>query len=964
MDYIRFAISNPVKVTVGVLLTILFGVIALVTIPVQLTPNVDPTIITVNTEWVGKSPDEVEREIVEEQEDVLKNVTNLKKMTATARRGGAEIELEFHVGTELQAARVEVSDSLREVPEYPDDADEPVITTGEAGAGSPIAWLLLTSEDKIFDVQALGDMADERIKPFLERVPGVSEVRVYGGREREVHVEFDPHEIAQRGIMINDLRGALRRQNVNVSAGDLSEGRYETRVRMLGEYDDLDKIRETVIAYDPTGGPVRVRDVAAVSLGYEKRRTFVRSRGELALALPVYRESGSNVMAVMDQLKKRIAEINDSDHGVLKVVAHRLQQELGLPKAPKLKLTHVYDETNYIDDALALVRNNLFIGGSLAGLVLLLFLRILRPTLIIGLTIPISVIGTFVVMTAFGRNINVISLAGLAFAVGMVVDNAIVVLENIDRHIGMGQTPKQAAYTATREVWGAILASTLTTLAVFVPVLTIEEEAGQLFRDIALAICAAVTLSLIVSITVIPSASARWLRKRGENRSVVAKAGRSLFGLVNVIGWFADRFAALIHWSIAPNVRGVLVRVLVVGAFTIVSIVGALMLMPPTDYLPRGNKNLVFGIVLTPPGFSIAMNEDIAERVEAQIRPYWEAKGYDELAAAPPVIHPFTGQPIQNIPPLANYFFVTFQGNVFNGATSRDKENVQPVGGLLSAATTDVEVVGAELDQVRMSATALRDGLFGLYGPQAIQPSPLNFDKAGREMQFEINRVRAADLDLDVQALGNAIAAMVDGVIVGEYRLAGEMIDVVVRQAKDGGYLPEQLSQTPLAYRTRDNKVGTVPLSSVARVTPGEAPQEIRRIEEQRAVTLLVTPPDEVPLEVADQTIRELEKQLREQGRIPPTVQINLAGSADKLSQVREALLGKTHSTFGATFASLFMSRMFLALLVTYLLMAALFESFTYPFVIMFAVPLATVGGGSWDWLSFTPSSPRSSSMC
>ena len=195
---------------------------------------------------MGKSPDEVEREIVEEQEDVLKNVTNLKKMTATARRGGAEIELEFHVGTELQAARVEVSDSLREVPEYPDDADEPVITTGEAGAGSPIAWLLLTSEDKIFDVQALGDMADERIKPFLERVPGVSEVRVYGGREREVHVEFDPHEIAQRGIMINDLRGALRRQNVNVSAGDLSEGRYETRVRMLGEYDDLDKIRAAV----------------------------------------------------------------------------------------------------------------------------------------------------------------------------------------------------------------------------------------------------------------------------------------------------------------------------------------------------------------------------------------------------------------------------------------------------------------------------------------------------------------------------------------------------------------------------------------------------------------------------------------------------------------------------------------------------------------------------------------------
>jgi HAE1 family hydrophobic/amphiphilic exporter-1 len=182
-------------------------------------------------------------------------------------------------------------------------------------------------------------------------------------------------------------------------------------------------------------------------------------------------------------------------------------------------------------------------------------------------------------------------------------------------------------------------------------------------------------------------------------------------------------------------------------------------------------------------------------------------------------------------------------------------------------------------------------------------------------------------------------------VIVGEYRLAGEKIDIVARQERDDNYLPEHLPQTPLAYRTRNNQVGTVPLSSVVRVTPGEAPQEIRRIEEQRAVTLLVTPPDEVPLEVADQTIRDLEKQLREQGQIPPTVQINLAGSADKLSQVREALLGKTYPSFGATFASLFMSRMFLALLVTYLLMAALFESFTYPLVIMFSVPLATVGG-------------------
>ncbi|MEQ9461586.1 MAG: efflux RND transporter permease subunit [Phycisphaeraceae bacterium] len=963
MDIIRFAVDNPVKITVGVILLVLFGWVSLINTPVQLTPNVDPTIITVNTEWTGRSPEEIEREIIEPQEDVLKNVDNLIAMTATANQGSAEIELEFLVGTDLDAARLEVSDSLREVPEYPDDAEEPVVTTGEAGAGSPIAWLLLEDRAGRFDIQKLGDQIEERVKPFLERVPGVSEVRVYGGRDREVHLEFDPYKIAQRRVTVDQLRDALLRENTNISAGDMREGQYATVIRTVGQYENLDQIRDTVVTADAEGGPIRIRDLATVSQGFAERRSFVRSRGQVSIALPVYREPGANVITVMEGVDERLVEVNEV---VLPQMALIAQRDLGLAEAPDLYIRKVYDETGYIYDALGLVQSNLFIGGSLAIVGLLFFLRSVRPVIVVAISIPISVIGTFVVMYAAGRNVNVISLAGLAFAVGMVVDNAIVVLENIDRHLSMGKKPMVAAYDGGKEVWGAILASTLTTLAVFVPVLTIQEEAGQLFRDIALAVCASVTLSLIVAITVIPTISARLLKTRGKRDRDEARRPSVLS---RVGGAISGGFAGFIHSMLEPGPVGVLGRLLVVGCFFTVSVAGALALMPPTDYLPRGNQNLVFGILIVPPGLDISASEEIALRVESKLRPYWEATDYGDLEGVEPLIHPFTGQPVEGAPPLENYFFVTFFGGVFNGATSVDKNNVETIAPLLSSATTstwgmgfaqqtslfgrgaagsrsiDIDISGETLETVRAAGSAIQGGVMGKYGPMAVQPSPTNFDKPAREIRFEIDRVKAAELGIDVRALGDAVAALVDGVVVGDFRVAGEMIDL--RAQADGGLAgqPERIAELPLAYRTPGGEVGVVPVSSVARFSYAQAPQQILRLEEQRAVTLSVTPPDEVPLESATAELRAMIDGMRAQGQISQDITVALTGSATKLEQVREALLGHWAGWTMETVRSLGLSRMFLAVLVVYLLMAALFESYFYPLVVMITVPLATLGG-------------------
>jgi multidrug efflux pump subunit AcrB len=1005
MDYVRFAIDNPVKVIVGVLLLLLFGVLSLSRIPVQLVPNVEKPTITVETNWPRGSPQEIEKEIVKEQEEKLKRVSSLKKMTSISQQGDGQITLEFYIGTNLDRAMQEVSDKLREVPQYPPDADEPVISAADVGSAAPMAWMVFTCDDPDFDVEGIYHDLDQRVRPYLERIAGVARVNIFGGREREVHVQVNPRRLAQRRITFDKLRDSLRRENVNVSAGDVASGRVDVRVRTVGEYDNLDAIRRTIVTYDE-GGPVRVQDVATVTQALAKATRMVRSRGRPAVAMNCVRETGSNSIQVMAELDRRIEEMNDPKHGLLSTIH------------PGLQVQKVYDETLYIHDSVSLVTDNLKYGGLLAVLVLLLFLRDIRlpwlfapamavlvasiigffmaeggyqtawlvagvvalglvlisspATLIITFAIPISVIGTFVAMTAAGRSINVISLAGLAFAVGMVVDNAIVVLENIDRHLNLGKPARQAAYDATKEVWGAVLASTLTTLAVFLPVLTVQEEAGQLFRDIALAICASVTLSLIVSVTVIPVAAARLLHARKHHAhhqpSAFRRAIRGLFGLTWLLNHVVAGFSHAIYWLTGRHVAGVALRIVVVAFFTVASLVLADLLMPPTTYLPAGNRNLVIGMMFTPPSYSIAQNRLIGDRIESQMSPFWafddgKFKDPDHL----PDVYDRTGAKAK-VPPIENFFFVVRRGSVFIGAASADKSNVKGLMPLFESAgeivpgafvkafqtsifsrglggtnSVDVELRGDNLDDLGESADALAKALAPKYGRP--QKSPQNYDLPGPELQFWIDRIRAADMGVDVASLGLAVQSMVDGAVVGDYRDRGDTIDLVMIRDPKYPLEPELLSQVPVAYKTPAGQEGIVPLSSLAQLQWADAPQEIDRIEERRAIKLTVTSPEDEALEQTDNNIKAMIGPLREANAIKPGVQVVLAGTADQLSEVRSAMIGDWTGWNAQSLESVLSSRFVLALIITYLLMAALFESFLYPFVIMFSVPLAAVGG-------------------
>ncbi|GMU37202.1 MAG: efflux RND transporter permease subunit [Phycisphaerae bacterium] len=1014
MDPIKFVIHNPVKVAVGVALIVLFGFRSVFEIPKQLTPDVDRPFVTVTTMWTGASPQEVESEIIDRQEEKLKSVKNVVKMTSTAQEGMAVVKLEFPVGVDKNAALRDVSDKLRQVEAYPEEVDEPTVVATDDDMENTIAWMILSS-GKDFDVAKIKTFVEDNVKPLLERAEGIAEVDVYGGLEREVQVVVDAPKLAARGLTFSDLDSALRRQNRNVSAGTILQGKRDFAYRTVGEFTSLREIEETVIAYRE-GGPVLVRDVATVVDGFKKPISFVKSKGEFVIAMPARKETGANVLTAMDNLKRQIEVVN---------------RDILRPMGLDLSLSQVYDETTYINGAIDLVIQNIWVGGLLTIVVLFLFLRSPSATGVIAVAIPISIIGTFLVIHALGRTLNVVMLAGLAFAVGMVVDNAIVVLENTYRHRMMGKPRFQAAFDGAREVWTAVLASTLTTMAVFIPVVTIQEETGQLFKDIAIAISAAVGLSLLVSVLVIPTLAARVL---GGEASV----------LRGDKPWFFAEWVGSLNRLILRRAGS---RVAVVLGLTALSIVGSWLLAPDLDYLPEGNRNLVFGFLISPPGYSVEEFKQMAAIVEDGapedptdgVRHSWEAApGSAEAAALPPVemmLGPGGTVPVQIVPPpIQDFFFVSFGGGAFMGCTSKDEMRVRPLVNYMSHAAmrvpgvfpvffqfslfnsgtgsgnaVDVDIRGDNLGQVVSVASALQGAIMGR-GYNYPQPNPGNFDLGRPEIRMTPKRAQAADVGLTTSDVGFILRACVEGAFVGEYNDRGDKIDMAIKIARDERAPLETIAGTPI-FTPRQH---IVPLSSVVLIERTTAPQQINHIEQMPSVTLSVQPKPGVPLQTTmDDLSNEVIAPMRTAGVIPPSVFVSLSGTAGKLTQTRHALIGDFQGlvrgprllagsatltmaalgllavigslAVGARYGrrwgmraivlaacllalgffaynyhltfELIQSRMMLAVIITYLLMAALFESFAYPFVILFSVPLAVVGGfATLRWVSWRSS--------
>jgi HAE1 family hydrophobic/amphiphilic exporter-1 len=911
------AIRFPVTTAVGVILLVMFGAIALFKIPVQLTPDVVDPVISVETVWPGAGPEEVEREIVQEQEEQLKSLEGLVKMESESQDSYASITLTFAVGEDMNAALLRVSNRLEQVPEYPDDADKPVIRSTDANANA-IAWFMLkpTEENGFAEpMWTLFDFADDFIKPEFERVTGVAASNVYGGREREMRVIVYPAELAARQVTLNEVAAALERENRDYSGGDFDEGKRRYIVRTVGEYGSAEDIEDIVVAVR-NGVPVFLRDIGRAELGYRKPVALVFNKGRTILAINAIREPGANVLEVMAGLKQATEALNE-----------------GRLAAKGLELFQVYDQTDYIESAIDLVQQSLIIGGILAIVALLLYLRSGSSTFVIAVAIPISIVGAFLAMFAFGRTLNVISLAGMAFAVGMVVDNSIVVLENIYRHRQMGKSRRQAAFDGASEVWGAVLASTLTTIAVFLPIIFMEEEVGQLFGDIALAISCAVGLSLIVSITVIPSLSAKILGRSVDKDSKLSPS-RQLWGGVRL----AQGAVNLVSDGVYRITGSTVARLAIIAGFSLAAIGLSYLLMPKTEYLPIGNQNFVFGFLLPPPGYSLDEVVQLQETMTAELEPLWQhAPGSPEAMNQP-------GGGIEN------YFFVALNSFAFMGGRSnealRSGELIPEFNrasrglpgsifvmsqrslfqqGRGEGRNIDIEITGPELERlIVMGQQVFGQVMQKLPGAQA-RPIP-SLDLGNPEVRVRTHRRRAAELGLSNRELGFAVSALVDGAKASDYQWEGREIDLRLMADEEEVRRTHLLEQMPIA--APDGSLVT--LASVADISVVTGPVQINHSERQRTITIRVIPSSEMPLEAAMDTIEdEILQPMKDTGQLGGLYRVSLSGTAEDLARTWESLRWN----------------LLLALVITYLLLAALFESFLYPLVIMFSVPLAAFGG-------------------
>lgn len=1009
MNLIKSFVQNPVKVSVVVILIILFGEIARRNMPMQLTPEVETPQLNIETVWPGASPEEIESEIIQPQEEQLQSVEGLYKMTSESMDSRARITLEFTIGTDMREALLMTNTRLQQVREYPENVDKPIITTANA-TGSHIAWFILSQRpverakleefarqhpallsaglEQILRTKDIGllmyrirklaekhpeaaellppplDITTQRrfarnfIEARFENVDGVADSMVASGKEDEIQVVVDPAALAARQLTIMNVRQALRTQNKDTSGGDFWEDKRRYVVRTLGQFRTPQEVEEVIIARRD-GVPVYVKDVATVKLDYKKPDGFMRRYKQSVIGINVTRKTGANVLDVMAGLRKAAADLNE-----------------GVLKQRGLVLRQVYDETDYIYSSIDLVNENIVEGAVLTFICLLVFLRSLRSTVIVFLSIFVSIMGMFLMMHLMGRSLNVLSLAGIAFAVGMLVDNFIVVLENIFRHRQEGEETLVATVKGTQEVWGAVFASTLANLAVFVPVLFVQDQAGQLFRDIALAASSALVCSLLVALVVVPTATGRILRaidrehdveareeasrnsrRNGRpmlNRAGVRRAthqashavGRFFSTLLAPVDWFGRAFVATVVGMNAWLLQSVWRRLVVVAALIGFSIGGSWLMLPAREYLPTGNRNLAIANLFPPPGYNLNQMLQMGEEVEARLEKYWNC----ELGS--PEAEGLDG------PPIADYFFVARGRSIFMGLRAADpsqidkatellKANIQGIPGVLAVAnkrslfergltggrTIDVDIVGPDVRKLSALGGQIMGKLtehvrVNVNGQDKIaqgRPNP-SLDLSSPEMHIIPRWQQAADLGISAEELGYTVDALVDGAYAGDYFIEGDKIDLTIKGNEQFASRTQDMERLSLA-----TSLGLpISLATVAEVAYGSAPEQINHVRRQRVITIQVIPPEEMPLEQAMTIIKDrIVQPLEASGQLEGGYQILLSGTADKLTETWRVLgwnLG-------------------LAVIITYLLMAALFESWLYPFVIILSVPLGAVGG-------------------
>lgn len=900
-----WVVRHGILVTVTVLIICVLGILAALRIPVQMIPDLEVRTISIRTSWPGATPQDVEKEILIEQEEYLRNIPYLVEMQSSADFGSAQIELEFPFGVDINETLIRVNNALTQVPSYPENVDEPSVYATSFSSNAFMYFRIspLEGNPRGLDMDMMRDFIEDNVRPRMSGVPGVSEVNVGGGAERQIQIHLNPERLAEREITLTQVRDAIRERNRDLSGGEVESGKRRYLLRTMGRFEDLEDLENLIL--ERRGDSItRLSDVADVELDHFKIRqtSYVNTRPVISLS--VRRESGSNVIAIKDAMMAEVENIN---------------RDLLNPEGMELALTA--DDVVYVQASVFNVWKNLILGALLATGIMYAFMRSFRATALGVVGIPICTIAAFLGLLIAGRTINVISLAGVAFAIGMTLDNSIVVLESIELERRKGLKKLQAAVAGVQKVWPAVLASTLTTVMVFLPVVFIAEEAGQLYSDIAIAISASILVSMLVAITVIPTASAR-LKFEG------ASGGDEAHPL-------QQRITRQIHWLIETPRR----RISAIVATIVISGAIVLFLTPPAEYLPEGEEPKTFASMNAPPGYNLETMEAIGMELQEYFMPYVDdepeafergetevpAMKYINLGISPQSLRIITeskdpGQ-IEELMAALVKQYETYPG--MRAFAARGSIISSNDGGTRSV---NLDISGPDLASLFQVAQAAYARAEAVFDNPSIQTRPSSLSLAQPLLEIRPDWDRAAELGLTTEDIGFSVSALTDGAFVNEFFLADDKIDIYLYNQQGPGADLDTLQDIAVFVPER----GTLPLSDFARMEETVDTSSIRRLDGSRTVTLNIIPPRSVALETGVERVREdVVGYLQENGQVPTGVTLNISGAADQLDATRESLS----------------SNYLVALFIVYLLMVAIFTHWGYPLLIMTTIPLGIAGG-------------------
>jgi HAE1 family hydrophobic/amphiphilic exporter-1 len=884
------AIKRPVFTTMVIGAIVVFGAISFRDIGIDLFPRVEFPVITVISVLPGADPETVETTVTDPIEEAVSTISGIKHLRSTSTDGVSQVVVEFVLEKDIDVAYQEVQAKLGTVrSQLPDDLEDPVVEKFDIDS-APIMAVVVSGDMPIRDLTYL---SRKLIKERLQRLRNVGQVMLIGGRERKIWLWLDRDRLEGHALSVRDVEEALRTEHVEYPGGRVESGPREYVVKTKAEFGSAREIAQMVVAFR-AGAPIRVGDLGRVEDGLEEERSFARLNDTRAVTLLVRRQSGTNTVEVARALKAEVA---------------KLREELA-PRGVRIEIGQ--DLSVFIERSVHEVQFHMVFGGGLAILIVFFFLRNLRSTLICSFVIPTAVVGTFILMNALGFTQNMMTLLALSLAIGLLIDDSIVVQENTMRHVEEGKAPREAASFATNEIALAVFATTMSVVAVFVPVAFMKGIVGRFFYQFGLTVAFAVMISMFVSFTLDPMLSSRFLKRQKQGR---------LFRVSEAFFLALERvYERLLGWSLR---RRLAVIALAVGSFVAAGYVARFL---RSEFIPVEDQSEFIVKVKAPLGASLATTDALFERIRARFQGQpWMSYTLVTIGA----------DDLQRVNEGTMYVKMKEKGERAVGqlqAMAWAREQVADIkeakvsveivprvsGGGRRWADVQLEVRGTDLAQLEEITGAVIERMKKSGGYVDIDTT---YEKGKPEVNVYVKRDRAADLGVNSLAVASTVKALIGGNDVSKFRAEGDRYDIAVRLEEDYRSRPEEIGLLTI----RSDRGQLVSLRNVARVEEGRGPVQIDRYNRARVITILANLQREK--KVLGEAAQELGGFLREAG-LPPGYSFGFAGQAENMQE-----------SFGSLLFALG-----LAVVIVYMVLASQFESFVHPFTIMLSLPLSVVG--------------------